>query len=52
MDDPTTQQLVAEACTSVEQLVHHLTVLERQLQGREKEAVRRDRTPTTGGTAE
>ena len=42
VDDPTTQQLAAEACTSVEQLVHHLTVLERQLQRREKEAVRRD----------
>ena len=40
VDDPTTQQLVAEACTSVEQLVHHLTVLERQLQRREKAAVR------------
>jgi hypothetical protein len=52
VDDPTTQQLVAEACTSVEQLVQHLTVLERQLQRRKKEAVRRDRTPTTGGTAE
>ncbi|MDT2007132.1 hypothetical protein FXW78_26015 [Rhodococcus opacus] len=42
VDDPTTQQLAAEACTSVEQLVHHLTVLERQLQRREKEAFRRD----------
>ena len=36
VDDPTTQQLAAAACTSVEQLVHHLTVLERQLQRREK----------------
>jgi hypothetical protein len=26
--DPTTQQLAVEACTSMEQLVHHLTVLE------------------------
>ena len=51
VDDRTTQQLASAACTSVEQLVHHLTVLERQLQRREKEAVRRDRTPTTGGTA-
>jgi hypothetical protein len=42
VDDLTTQQLAAEACTRVEQLVHHLTVLERQLQRREKEAVRRD----------
>jgi len=40
--DLTTQQLATEACTGVEQLVHHLTVLERQLQRREKEAVRRD----------
>ena len=24
VDDPTTQQLAAEACTSMEQLVHHL----------------------------
>ena len=42
VDDRTTQQLAAAACTSEEQLVHHLTVLERQLQRREKEAVRRD----------
>jgi hypothetical protein len=42
VDDPTTQQLAAAACTSMEQLVHHLTVLERQLQRREKAAVRRD----------
>jgi hypothetical protein len=42
VDDLTTQQLAAEACTRVEQLVHHLMVLERQLQRREKEAVRRD----------
>ena len=26
VDDPTTQQLAAEACTSMEQLVHHLMV--------------------------
>jgi hypothetical protein len=25
VDDPTTQQLAAEACTSMEQLVHHLS---------------------------
>jgi hypothetical protein len=42
LDDPTTLQLAAAACTSMEQLVHHLTVLERQLQRREKAAVRRD----------
>ncbi len=41
MDDPTTQQLAAEACTSVEQLVHHLMLLERQLQRGEKSAGRR-----------
>ena len=41
MDDPTTQQLPAEACTSVEQLVHHLMLLERQLQRGEKSAGRR-----------
>ena len=41
VDDATTQQLAAEACTSTEQLVHHLMVLERQLQRREKAAVRR-----------
>ena len=38
---PTTQQLAAEACTSVEQLVHHLMLLERQLQRGEKSAGRR-----------
>jgi hypothetical protein len=38
VDDPTTQQLAAEACTSMEQLVHHLTVLERQVQRGEKAA--------------
>ena len=41
VDDPTTQQLAAEACTSMEQLVHHLMVLERQLQRGEKSASRR-----------
>jgi hypothetical protein len=50
VDDPTTQQLVAEACTSVEQLVHHFTVLERQLRRREKEAVRdRDGSSAVAG---
>jgi hypothetical protein len=38
VDDPRTQQLAAEACTSMEQLVHHLTVLERQVQRGEKAA--------------
>ena len=42
VDDATTQQLAAAACTSAEQLVHHLMVLERQLQRREKAAGRRD----------
>ena len=41
VDDLATQQLAAEACTKVEQLVRHLTVLERQLRRREQEAVRR-----------
>jgi DNA-binding ferritin-like protein len=41
VDDPTTQQLAAEACTSIEQLVHHLMVLERQLQRGENSASRR-----------
>ena len=39
--DSTTQQLAAEACTIVEQLVHHLTLLERQVQRGEKAASRR-----------
>ena len=40
--DSTTQQLAAEACTSVEQLVHHhLMLLERQVQRGEKAASRR-----------
>ena len=41
VDDPTTQQLAAEACTSIEQLVHHLMLLERQAQHGEKSASRR-----------
>ncbi len=41
MDDPETHQLAAEACTSVEQLVHHLMLLERQLLRGEKSAGRR-----------
>jgi hypothetical protein len=41
VDDTTTQQLATEACTSMEQLVHHLMVLERQLQRGEKSAGRR-----------
>jgi hypothetical protein len=43
VDDPTTQQFAAGACSSVEQLVRHLTVLERQVRQREKAAVRRGR---------
>jgi hypothetical protein len=42
MDDTTTQQLAAAACTSMEQLVRHLTVFERQLQRHEKAAIRGD----------
>lgn len=41
VDDPTTQQFAAGACSSVEQLVRHLTVLEHQLRQREKAAVRK-----------
>jgi hypothetical protein len=41
VDDSTTQQLAAEACTSMEQLVHHLMLLERQVQRGEKAASRR-----------
>ncbi len=41
VDDPTTQQLAAEACTTMEQLVHHLMVLERQAQRGEQSAARR-----------
>jgi hypothetical protein len=40
VDDPTTQQFAAGACSSVEQLVSHLTVLERQVRQREKAAAR------------
>ena len=43
VDDPTTRQLTAAACTSMEQLVHHLMVLERQVQRGEKTAIRRPR---------
>jgi hypothetical protein len=41
VDDPTTQLLATEACTSMEHLVHHLMVLDRQQQRREKATVRR-----------
>jgi DNA-binding ferritin-like protein len=41
VDDPTTQQLAAKACSSMEQLVHHLMLLERQVQRGEKAAGRR-----------
>ena len=43
VDDPTTQQLATAACTSMEQLVHHLTVLERRVQRGEQAAGRRAR---------
>lgn len=39
--DDKAQQLAAEACTSMEQLVHHLMVLERQAQRGERSAARR-----------
>ncbi len=41
VDDPTTQQLATAACTSLEQLVHPLMVLERRVQRGEKAAGRR-----------
>ncbi len=41
MADLTTQQLAVEASTRAQHLVHHLTVLERQLQQHEKQALRR-----------
>jgi hypothetical protein len=41
MNDSTTQQFAQAACTSIEQLVRHLTVLQRQLQQQEKEAIRK-----------
>ncbi len=41
MADLTTQQLAAEAGARVQHLVHHLTILERQLQRHEKSALRR-----------
>jgi len=41
MADLTTQQLTADASTRAQHLVHHLTILERQLQQHEKQAVRR-----------
>lgn len=41
VEDPTTHQLAAQACTSMEQLVHHLMLLERQAQRGEQSAARR-----------
>jgi hypothetical protein len=41
VDDTTTQQLTAQACTSMEQLVHHLMLLERQAQRGEQSSGRR-----------
>lgn len=39
--DLTTQQLAAQACTDMEQLVYHLMTLERQAQQSEKSAGQR-----------
>ena len=39
--DPTTAQLSAQACATLEQLVHHLMLLERQLQRGENSTARR-----------
>jgi len=41
VDDPTTQQLTAQVCTTTDQLVHHLMTLERHAQQGEKSAARR-----------
>jgi DNA-binding ferritin-like protein len=41
VDDPTTQQLVAQACTTLDQLVHHLMTLERHAHQHQKAAARR-----------
>lgn len=43
VDDPTTQHLTAEACTSMEHLVHHLMVLERQVMRAQTSPSRRAR---------
>lgn len=43
VDDPTTQQLAAEACTTMELLVHHLMLLERHAQRGGQSAIRRRR---------
>jgi hypothetical protein len=43
VDDPTTGQLATAACTSMDQLVHHLMVLERRVQRGERAAARRAR---------
>ena len=43
VDDPTTRQLTAAACTSMEQLVHHLMLLERQVsEARRRQVVEPD----------
>lgn len=39
--DPTAQQLAAQACTNMEQLVYHLMTLERQARQSEKSAGQR-----------
>lgn len=41
VEDPTTQQLAAQACTTMDQLVHHLMTLERHALQGEKSAARR-----------
>jgi hypothetical protein len=40
VDDPGTQQLTAQACTTLDQLVDHLMTLQRHAQQRQKAAVR------------
>lgn len=41
VEDPMTQQLTGEACASMEQLVHHLMLLERQALRGEQSVSRR-----------
>ena len=40
VNDPTTQQLTSQACTTLDQLVHHLMTLHQHAQQRHKAAVR------------
>ncbi len=41
VDDPTTQQLTAQTCATVDHLVHHLMTLERHARQSQKPAAQR-----------